>query len=187
MGPWLATPRYTFAAVDQLPDPVVVAHGEPISLAVHLAQQTITKPREGFAQVESVSSRSPQRWREGGYKFDMPPQIAPAALQLPIGDWRQRVRIEPMARPELTSVIAEISLPEYLGLPKMQTKDVRGGTLSPVNGSQVRFVATASRELASSQIDGQRRTPTGNTAASPPIRVQGHRQGRVPLAGPTSA
>ena len=79
-----------------------------------------------------------------------------------------------MARPELTSAIAEISLPEYLGLPQLQTKDVRGGVLSPVNGSHVRFVATASRELAHFAIDGKDDAPTGNTAASPPIRVQGN-------------
>jgi hypothetical protein len=44
LAPWRATPRYTFANVEQLPDPVVVAHGEPISLAVRLAEKTVTKP-----------------------------------------------------------------------------------------------------------------------------------------------
>src|SRR5580704_5272957 len=51
LAPWRTTPRYTFAAVQQLPDPVVVAHGEPISLAVHLEQKTITKPGEAFARL----------------------------------------------------------------------------------------------------------------------------------------
>jgi hypothetical protein len=172
LAPWRATPRYTFAAVDKLPDPVVVAHGEPISLAVHLAQQTITKPGEAFARVdERASVAAPLR--EGSYAFDLPPQIAPAALQLAVGDWRQRVRIEPMARPELTSVTAQVSLPAYLGLPKAQTKDVRSGTISPVNGSRIQVAATASRELASSQVNGQAQDPAGSTFTSPPVEVKG--------------
>ena len=173
LGPWLATPRYTFAAVEPLGNRIVVAHGEPFSLALKLKSQSITKPREGFAQLAGQQPVT-AALAEGGYKFEMPPQIAPEALALTIGDWRQHVRVEPMARPELTSAIAEISLPEYLGLPQVQTKDVRGGVLSPVNGSRVRFVATASRELAHFAIDGKEDAPTGNTAASPPIRVQGN-------------
>jgi hypothetical protein len=172
LAPWRATPRYTFAAVERLPDPVVVAHGEPISLAVHLEQKTITKPGEAFARVgQQASIAAPLR--EGSYAFDLPPMLAPAALQLAVGDWRQRVRIEPMARPELTAVTAQVSLPAYLGLPKVQTKDVRGGTISPVNGSRVQVQATASRELASSQVNGRSQDPAGSSFASPAIEVKG--------------
>ena len=35
--PWRDTPRYTFAMVDGLPDRLVVAHGETVSLPVKLA------------------------------------------------------------------------------------------------------------------------------------------------------
>ncbi len=172
LAPWRATPRYTFAAVQQLPDPVVVAHGEPISLAVHLEQKTVTKPGEAFARVgQQASIAAPLR--EGAYAFDLPPQLSPTALQLAVGDWRQRVRIEPMARPELTAVTAQVALPAYLGLPKAQTKDVRGGTISPVNGSRIQVQATASRELASSQVNGHSQDPAGSTFASPAIEVKG--------------
>jgi hypothetical protein len=172
LAPWRPTPRYTFANLERLPDPVVVAHGEPISLAVHLAEKTVTKPGEGFARVnQQPNVVAPLR--DGSYAFDLPPQIAPAALQLAVGDWRQRVRIEPMARPELTAVTAHVSLPAYLGLPKVQTKDARGGTISPVNGSRVQVQATASRELASSQVNGQQQEPAGSTFASPAVEVKG--------------
>ncbi len=178
LAPWRATPRYTFAVVDKLPDRVVVAHGEPFSLALHLTPQTMTKPREGFAQLgRQPSAVAPLR--EGGYAFDLPPQIVPASLQLAVGDWRQQVHVEPMARPELTSATAEVSLPSYLGLPKPQTKDVRGGTISPVNGSRIRLLATASRELSSSQVNGHSEDPAGSSIASPPIEVKG--TGRLQL------
>ncbi len=90
-----------------------------------------------------------------------------------VGDWRQRVRIEPIARPELTSVTAQVSLPAYLGLPKTQTKDVRSGTISPVNGSRIQVAAVASRELASSQVNGQPQDPAGSMFTSPPVEVKG--------------
>jgi hypothetical protein len=172
LAPWRATPRYTFADVERLPDRIVVAHGEPFSLAVHLKPQTVTRPRDGMAQL---SAQQPVAALLAGsdYKFELPPQIVPAALDVRIGDWRQHARVEPMARPELTSAIAEISLPEYLGLPKVQTKDVRGGALAPVNGSRVRFLATASRELARFEVDGQEQAPAGNAVSSLPIGVKG--------------
>jgi hypothetical protein len=179
LAPWRATPRYTFASIEKLPDPVIVAHGEPISLAVHLHEQTIAKPQEAVARVDQQASVTAPL-REGVYAFDLPPQIAPTGLQLAIGDWRQRVRIEPMSRPELTAVTAQVSLPAYLGLPQVQKKDVRGGTISPVNGSQIRVFATASRELASSQVNTQPQEPTGSTFSGPPIEVKG--AGKVQLS-----
>ena len=103
LGPWLATPRYTFAAVEPLGNRIVVAHGEPFSLALNLKPQTITKPREGFAQLGGQQPVT-AALAEGGYKFeDAAAARARRALALTIGDWRQRVRVEPMARPELTS------------------------------------------------------------------------------------
>src|SRR5262249_7228047 len=56
---------------------------------------------------------------------------------------------------ELTSVSAQVTLPEYLGRPDVQKIDVRGGSLSIVKGSRSTFVATASRPLSSAQVDGQ--------------------------------
>ena len=42
----------------------------------------------------------------------------------------EHVRIEPTLRPELTSVVASVVLPDYLGRPETQRKDVRGGAVS---------------------------------------------------------
>jgi hypothetical protein len=172
LAPWMGTPRYTFAAVEPLADRIVVAHGEPFSLDVHLAPKTVTRPHEGVAQL---GAQQPVAALLNGrdYKFNLPAQIGPETIDVRIGDWRQRAHVEPMPRPELTSAIAEIWLPAYLGLPQVQTKDVRGGALSPVNGSRVRFLATASRELARFEVDGRAQSPSGNAVASSPIQVQG--------------
>jgi hypothetical protein len=172
LAPWMATPRYTFAAVESLPDQIVVAHGEPFSLPVHLAAKTVSKPHEGIAQLGTQQPVT-ALLAENAYRFNLPAQIAPQTIDVRIGDWRQRTHIEPLPRPELTSAVAEISLPDYLGLPQLQTKDVRGGALSAVNGSRVRFVTAASRELAHFEVDGREQPATGNKAASPPVSVQG--------------
>ena len=58
-------------------------------------------------------------------------------------------------RPELTSVEAEVVLPDYLGRKGSSKKDVRGGTVSLVNGSRATVIATATRDLASAKVDGQ--------------------------------
>jgi hypothetical protein len=75
----------------------------------------------------------------------------------------------------LTSVTAEVTLPEYLGRTETGKKDVRGGSISLVNGSKATFVATASRELASARVDGQPVVPQGPRMTSPPTVVAGSR------------
>ena len=52
-----------------------------------------------------------------------------------------------MLRPELTHVVAEIQLPAYLNRPQPIHKDIRGGTLTVVNGSTATLSVTASRPL----------------------------------------
>jgi hypothetical protein len=105
VAPWRATPRYTFASIEKLSDPLVVAHGEPVSVALHLAPQTVTKPGEARARIDQQPSLEALLHGDA-YTFELPPQLAPGALQLSVGDWRQRVRIEPKPRPELTAVTA---------------------------------------------------------------------------------
>ena len=125
---------------------MVVAHGEPFSIAARLREGTAWQPREGVARLgQQHPITSPLR--DGRYEFELPAQIDPGWLEVQIGDSVQRIRIEPTLRPELTSVVAEVSLPDYLGRAGIQQKDVRGGAVSLVKGSTASFTANASREL----------------------------------------
>ncbi|HTI51745.1 MAG TPA: hypothetical protein VL475_12360, partial [Planctomycetaceae bacterium] len=175
LAPWRETPRYTFAALEAIPERLVVAHGEPFSFAVRLTDGTVSRPAEGVVQLGGQRPIAASL-EEGRYVFELPSQIEPGWLQIRIGDALPRVYVEPMLRPELTAVGAQVNLPEYLGLPEPQHKDVRGGTISLVNGSRVLFQATAGRELAASQVDGQPQAPQGDTVASPVIEVAGTRK-----------
>ncbi len=174
LAPWSNTPRYTFAAVQSLPGSMVVAHGEPFSLAARLKEKTAWRPREGVAQIgEQHPVAAPLR--DGQYAFELPSQIDPGWLDVRIGDSEQRVRVEPKLRPELTSVFAEVTLPDYLGRPGTQQKDVRGGAVSLVKGSTASFSAIASRDLKAAKVDGQEQRPHGTKVSSGPTRVEGTR------------
>lgn len=173
--PWGNTPRYTFAMVDGLPDQLVVAHGEPFELQVKLAEQTVARPSQAEARVGAqVPVVAPLA--EGRYAFELPPQIDTIGLDVRVGDFMKQVRLEPTLRPELSSVVAEITLPEYLGRLQTSKKDVRGGAVSLVNGSKATFVATATRELAAAKVNGEPVAPQGASVVSPATLVAGNRQ-----------
>lgn len=188
IAPWGNTPRYTFAAVEPLPNRLIVAHGEPFSVSVRLEGKTAWRPARGVAKLGDQQPVT-AKLRDGRYEFELPPQIDAGWLSVKIGDSWQRVRVDPTLRPELTSVVADVSLPEYLSRPGSQRKDVRGGAVSLVKGSRASFSATASRELSDAQVDGHPRTPTGGTVTSPGVNVDGPRtiefrwQDRFGLAG----
>jgi hypothetical protein len=175
MLPWRDTPRYTFAMVEHLPDPLVVAHGEPFSLPVALTEQTVSRPPQAEARI---GGQPPvvAPLADGRYSIECAPQIEAAPVNIRVGDFTQRIRLEPTLRPELSAVEAEILLPEYLGRAQPVRKDVRSGSLSVVNGSRVSIVATATRELAAAKVDGQSVAPRGAMVVSPTTVVAGNRQ-----------
>ncbi len=169
--PWGDTPRYTFTSIEPVSNHLVVAHGEPFTVAVSLAKDTVWRPEQGEVQLGGQRP-VPAKLREGRYEFELPGQIDDGWLSVRIGDLSQRFRVQPMMRPELASIGAEVALPEYLGRAQSQHKDVRGGTISLVKGSNATFTATASRPLASAQLDGQPIAPSSKTIVSPSMSVE---------------
>ncbi|OYW11486.1 MAG: hypothetical protein B7Z55_19245, partial [Planctomycetales bacterium 12-60-4] len=103
--------------------------------------------------------------------FDLPGQMDPVSMMYQVGDLTGSLRVVPTLRPELTNLVAKVSLPEYLGLPQADEKDVRGGSISLVNGSRVSFVATVNRDLTAAQIDGVSQAPTGPSISTPVFDV----------------
>ncbi len=171
---WNDTPRYTFTMVEALADAVVVAHGEPFTLAVRLAPETVWRPSQGSVRLGG-GQPIVAALRDDRYEFEIPAQLDPVRLNIRIGDLAKQVEIAPTLRPELTSLVASVALPDYLGL-AAQEKDVRGGGISLVKGSRAAFVATASRELASADIDGEPSTPVGPRISSAAADVDGPRK-----------
>jgi hypothetical protein len=158
LAPWRTIDRFTFARLEPLPERMVVPHGEPATLAVRFSDDTRWRPARATLQgggQQPITARATSE----GYSFSLPPQIAETTLMLAAGDVRERIRIEPLHRPELAAVEAEVTLPAYLERPEPDggrppRQDIRGGTVAPVEGSTVRIVATANRGLAAAMVDG---------------------------------
>ncbi len=188
MMPWRDTPRYTFAAIEPLPDRLVVAHGEPFTVKVDLAKDADWRPGQGEVQMTGQRPVAAPL-RDGSYEFELPAQINAGQLVVRIGDLKKQVLIDPTLRPELTSVVANVNLPEYLGRTKPLVKDVRGGSITLVKGSAAKFLATASRELSSALVDGHPQTPDGAKISTPVTQLDDSRklefqwQDRFGLAG----
>jgi hypothetical protein len=176
LAPWQEIPRYTFAAFEPLPERLVVAHGEPFSFAASLTSNSRWQPSQGTVQLGQQQPVTADASEFGHFVFELPSQIESGRLEVRIGDFRQTIRVDPKLRPELTSIAAEFNLPDYLGLPDKQTKDVRGGVLSLVNGSRVALTATASRTLAGGTVDGASRSPREASLTSPEFVVDGARR-----------
>jgi hypothetical protein len=175
LAPWNGTPRYTFTMLEPLPGNLIVAHGEPFTVNAALKSETKWHPKEGVAQLGAQHPVKAQLQADR-YAFELPSQIDPGTLHLEIGDSLHDVRIEPTARPELTSVVASVTLPKYLGRPESERRDVRAGSISLVRGSQATFTATASRELKAASVDGQPQTPQCAAVVSPPIAIDQSRK-----------
>lgn len=175
LQPWNNIPRYTFAAAERLPDELVVAHGEPFTVQVQLHEGSIWHPQQGAVRWNGQRPVA-ATLRNGGYAFEMPPQIEAGRLEVRIGDFQQRIRVTPTLRPELTSLGAKVTLPAYLGRKQPLKKDVRGGSIALVKGSRVQFAATASRNLASASVDGRPQPPRGDTVTTASTLVNAPRK-----------
>ena len=176
LAPWSNTPRYTFAAIEPLADTIVVAHGEGFTVTAALKPDTAWKPKQGLVRLGNQRPVPALLTADGKYEFTLPSQIEAAKLDITIGDYRQHVAIEPILRPELSAVTADVALPAYLERAKSLHKDVRGGAISLVKGANATFSATAGRELFAAKVDGQPASIERATVFSKPITVDASRK-----------
>ncbi len=172
--PWLPTPRYTFTSVEGVAANVVVAHGEPFTLPLKLAGQTVWKPGKAVGRIGAQAPVA-AALADGRYPLEFPPQLDPAKLEIKVGDVWVHSRVEPTLRPEIRNAQAIVDLPAYLGRTEPLRKDVRGGAVSIVKGSKATFLATASRDLAWAAVDGRPVAPRAATVASDPTAVDSSR------------
>ncbi|MEM7314912.1 MAG: hypothetical protein AAF497_17340, partial [Planctomycetota bacterium] len=155
LTPWSNTERYTFAQLDSLPDRLIVPYSEDFSLTANIANDSPWSPNTAVAQIGQQPAVEAQREKDH-YKFDLPPQKEDGTIRLRVGDAAKSIPVEPKLRPELTELLAKITLPDYLGYESDITKDARSGSISVVRGSTTELLAKASRELATASLNGQR-------------------------------
>ncbi|MEQ1824328.1 MAG: hypothetical protein ABL921_00190 [Pirellula sp.] len=154
VAPFSNVDRYTFAALDSIPNKLIVPHGEVVPMSIKLAENSEWSPAKAKASIGNQVKLESQL-NDKSYHFELPPQIAPATLSLTVGDATPSIAIEPKLRPELESILATITLPKYLQRSEPLSKDVRGGGLSVVKGSSVALAAMATSDLAKASIGEQ--------------------------------
>ena len=158
--PWSDVDRFTFTKIEPLPETMVVPLAEETQLDARLAEGNRWSPETGAVIVgghrfeSSAKSPSKENQSDADFQFRVPPLSAPADVHVRIGDVRETVKLNPQPRPELSSMSATIRLPEYLQRTEPVRKDIRGGSLTMLVGSDVSLTATASRDLASATVDG---------------------------------
>ena len=162
--PWKNIHRYTFTQVESLPAQIVVPMAEQTEFDAQLAETSRWNPGVGSAWVGN--HRVDSQLADGKYRFQLPPFKSATNVQLQIGDVREQISIDPQPRPELTSLEAMIELPAYLQRTEPVRREIRGGSLSVVNGSSVAVQATASRELAFASANGAPLNVDGQTIAT---------------------
>ena len=160
--PWRAVERFTFARVEELPNPLIVPVAEPFGLTVNLLSESEWRADEASGRIQGQPEvvASLQKWTgkekvHGQYDLEFPPQTADVALSVKAGDVRKEILVQPRPRPELTSLKVRLKLPDYLEYRTQPEVEVRGGAVSLLKGSQAVFSAAASRELIQAEIDGQ--------------------------------
>ena len=164
--PWRDVERFTFAKIEALPNRLVVPYAEPFDLKVQLNKDTRWSPATAKAQI-SEQPAVVSGLQAGAYPLAFPPQKEDAALSLSLGDVRKTVSVQPRTRPELTALSVRTRLPQYLMYQTEPMTEVRGGAVSVLKGAHASLEATASRELASAEVDGEAEKVSGAKVTTP--------------------
>ncbi|HUF62603.1 MAG TPA: hypothetical protein VMN36_11060 [Verrucomicrobiales bacterium] len=170
LTPWRNVERFTFAQVEDIPDPLVVPLAESFTLPVSLREGARWKPDEAVGRVARQPAVSAKR-AGMGYELSFPPQKQDAQALLKVGDVRERIRVEPRPRPELTELQVRLDLPDYLRYETEPVIEVRGASVSIVQGARAIFEARVSRELAQAALDGVPVSMEGDRLVSEPLEV----------------
>jgi len=92
-------------------------------------------------------------------------------LQVRIGDVRESVDVRVATRPELNSMIASVTLPDYLQYSRDLSIDARGGVISLLKGSVAEFAADISRDLQAATVRGSAAKFEGSRILAKPVPV----------------
>jgi len=112
------------------------------------------------------------------YRFKLPPQKKDAPLDLSIGDVRKTIALVPTPRPEMKTLQARLTLPDYLGYQTQPVLEARNGSVSVLKDSQVSFELSASRALAMARMDGKPQPIVQGAMKSLPLPVAANAEHR---------
>jgi len=170
ISPWKAVERYTFAQLEPDAEKIIVPYAESFDLESELSKSTAWKPEKATVKLPGKTRLSSPRENDV-YAFEVPPQKDEGELKLRVGDHLSEITVTPLARPELTDLVARLRLPDYLRYESDPVIPIRGGTVSVVQGARATFIGTASRELAEVQSGDFDATIDGTAFSTIPVEV----------------
>ncbi|MCE2695454.1 MAG: hypothetical protein LW645_14500 [Verrucomicrobiaceae bacterium] len=176
--PWREVERFTFAKIEALPERLVVPYAEPFDLKVHLQKDTRWSPSSAKARIGDQAAVL-SGLQESAYPLTFPPQKTDAELKLSLGDVRKTLSVLPRTRPELTTLSIRTRLPQYLQYMTEPVTEVHGGAVSVLKGAEAALEATASRELASAEVDGAKEKVSGAKIVTPLRKIDADVEKRV--------
>src|ERR1700677_1199967 len=145
--------------MDDLPDHLVVAHGEPFDLGVKVSAHSLLHPSEVKAQFEKQEATPAPVRSDDVSLLHLAGQTQAIKLTLSAGDVTRQITIQPEFRPELKLLSAHVDLPAYLQYPAYDQK-IEGGTITLLKGSSVVFKGQATRPLKQAGVEiAKKQTP----------------------------
>lgn len=175
--PFADIERYTFVSLERLPAELPVPFGEAFEIEVALKSGSVGSPAVAQARVMGGE------WVEAElsnsrYLFKIPGQQARQRFQVKAGDARLETTLVPRVRPTITQAGAVVKMPEYLQR-GLEEKDLRGGVLSVLKGSEVNIIAQASDVVSRAwfeepkDTEGKSSGDESGGAARRPMKVSG--------------
>jgi len=143
--------RFTFVRLEDVPTRLVVAHGEPFEIACLARFHPFWQPTRASVQLAGQQAVKVSA-REGRVVFPIPGQTQPVEVTLRMGDVRREIAIEPLLRPALKGLLANVTFPDYLQHTNRQF-EVSKGAFSFLDGSRIAFHGRTSRELGGATLE----------------------------------
>jgi hypothetical protein len=142
--------RFTFVSLEDLPNRLVVPHGDPFAIEARLAPASERRPPSAQARFEDQPPLDAP-FADGVAAFQVPGQTREGRLTVRAGDAAKRIRVVPAHRPELVEMAAEVRLPEYLSRDP-ETRALHGSSARLLEGSTASFLGRVSRDIVSAQV-----------------------------------
>ncbi|MGB0580317.1 MAG: hypothetical protein ACPGVU_11495 [Limisphaerales bacterium] len=181
-APFLDAPRFTFVTLSELPEELIVQHGDDFTVRGKVEYHGFWKPDIGRVQfAEQAEQEIPLADKTIVARVEG--QTIEGGLRIRVGDAEATVKISPTHPPVLGKLHADVLYPQYLQYPDTNFT-FSGPTLTVVEGSSVGLHTQASRNLAGVRLEMEGKDPVdlpidGANFETPTYQPAGEMKGSI--------
>ena len=146
INPWNELPRATLTKFNPIPDSWIVPRNEIANFKIELNKNTQRIPDSAILQGGENLFVEAER-NESIYEFSIPGISDEYRVNLKAGDFRKKLTILPMDRPEITQLEAVVFYPSYLGL-GAEKIDFQSRTSRFPMGTSLQVMGKCSRSIS---------------------------------------